>query len=51
MTMRKDWTQRVIQRFKDGETVTELAIDFDVPAKDVEGVIRRTMQLQGKVRR
>lgn len=45
-SMPKDWTNDIIRRFKDGASVTELAIDFDTPAKDIEGIIRRAMQQQ-----
>lgn len=40
----KDWTQRVIQRFKDGETVADLMEAFLEPSSVIEGIIRLAMQ-------
>ena len=51
MTTQKDWTQEIIRRFKNGESVAELAEAFQEPTMIIEGIIRRTMQLQGKAKR
>ena len=42
----KDWTRQVVTRFKDGETVADLAEAFNEPMMIIEGIIRRTMQAQ-----
>jgi hypothetical protein len=43
----KDWTVQVVRRFKDGETVAELAMAFQtLKVSDIEGIIRRAMQAQ-----
>ena len=42
----KGWTMQVVRRFKDGETVGELAMAFQETMAAIEGIIRRTMQAQ-----
>ena len=42
----KDWTRDMVGRFKDGETVAELAIEFDMTARQIEAIIRLALQHQ-----
>ena len=46
MNTPKDWTRDIVGRFKDGETVAELAIEFDRTARQIEAIIRLAMQHQ-----
>ena len=46
MKKSKDWMRDIVGWFKDGETVAELAIEFDRPARQIEAIIRLAMQHQ-----